>query len=146
MTNKPKKQGWEYALEAKRAKKAALDAAATTTLPASPPPLPKVPSPKVKVSTPESDFGHKTITVNFQRRAGLTSYGQELVERLNDLNDDAASAVYYLLPVKLPKKVYKRLLEGAIELSKASPNWTERDQLEALVIFQDAKNLLSPKE
>lgn len=94
-----------------------------------------------KVSKPDSDFSHRTIPVHFERRAGLATYAQELVERLGDLNDDPATQVYYLLPVKLPKKVYKRLLERSLRMAQLSPDWTERDELEALVLFLDAKNL-----
>lgn len=138
-----KKQPWEYAQEARKAK--ALARAALET-----PPVkeqkPQKTGEKVKVSTPEKDFNHKVIPINFQRRAGLKNHGQEMVERLQDLEDDGNSDVYYLLPVKLPKKVYKMLLERSIDMSKSIPDWNERDMLEVLVIFSDAKGLTPKKD
>lgn len=100
----------------------------------------------LSVSAPESDFNHKTIPVNFQRRAGLKNHGQEMAERLKDLEDDGNSDVYYLLPVKLPKKVYAILLKQAIDLAKEIPDWNERDMLEVLVIFSNIQSGLTLKK
>lgn len=99
-----------------------------------------------KVSSPETDFSAKVVPLNFLPRAGATSYAQELQERLKDVADEPLKGVYYLLPVKLPKTVYERLLKGALAMAEANPAWTERDQLEALVNFLDAKALTAPAE
>lgn len=87
-----------------------------------------------EISTPDTDFNSAVKPMNFQKRAGLATYAEELKERLSDI-DDVADNVYFMLPVKLPKKVYQRLLTKALEMTDVSPDWTERDQLEALVLF-----------
>lgn len=146
--NKPKKkQGWEYAQEAKAAKRAAA---------ASGSPIVGVHKPQVKatehqletynlkVSTPDTDFGSRVVSMNFLPRAGVATYADELKQRLLDLGD-LPDATYFLLPVKLPKKVYKQLLEASLFMAAEVPDWTERDMLEAIVIFSNTKGLTSQK-
>ena len=97
--------------------------------------------PTDKVSKPDEDFTARIVTMGFLPRAGLKTYAEELKERLKDVEDGPQNSIYYLLPVKLPRAVYKKLLEGALAMAPVSPNWTERDQIEALVNFLDARTL-----
>lgn len=92
------------------------------------------------------DYNQKIIVKNFEKRAGTKNYQQELAERLKDVSDETLENVKYLLPIKLSKKGYKALLEGALILAKKIPNWNERDQVEALILFQDAKTLTCSQE
>lgn len=141
--NKPKKkQGWEYAKEAREAK-AKLFVPHTADGPVTPE-KPKVKSVEPTVSTPDTDFNAGVISMNFERRAGLETYTAELEQRLLDLSE-APDGVYFMLPVKLPKTVYKLLLEAAFYMAQELPDWTERDMLEAIVLFSNAKVLTSKK-
>ncbi len=143
MANKPEqKPVWQYAKEARERK-----AAAAAGEPAASPSKPAVKAQKpqvkeelvtVRVSNPDVDFNARVIPRDFQKRAGIATYADELKERLTDI-DEAADGAYFLLPVKLPKKVYKQLLLQAIAMSDVSTDWTERDQLEAIIIFSKTK-------
>ena len=82
--------------------------------------------------------------MDFLPRSGLKTYAEELKERLGDVTE-AADATYFLLPVKLPKKVYKMLLLQSIEMAKTTPDWTERDMIEAIVLFSNVKDLTKVK-
>lgn len=151
MANKPeKKPVWQYAKEA-RERKAAAGAACA----------PPVASPKkgivsakkptldeekviVEVSNPDVDFNAPVIPLKLLKRAGVATYAAELKERALDV-DEAPEGAYFLLPLKLPKKVYKKLVAAAIQMSDVSPEWTERDMIEAIIIFSNAEALTKVK-
>lgn len=137
MENKPKKkQGWEYAQEALAKKRGAVKVNDKEKC--------SVEDTSLSVSSPDVDFNARVAPVGFLKRAGLATYADELKERLSDLQD-VPDGVYFMLPVKLPKKVYKMLLLQAIEMAKVSPDWTERDMLEAIVLFSDFGDLTKVK-
>jgi hypothetical protein len=103
-------------------------------VPSAPPKAEKALKPaKTKKSdsfNPESpDAYAPTIQVNFETRAGLPNYARELEERLKDVEEETRK-VFYQLPIKLSKGLYKSLLLEAIAQSKTKPYWTEQDQIE----------------
>lgn len=142
MVNKPeKKPVWQYAKEARERKAAA--AAAAGAPPAETPKKVKVSKEKptlepekLIISTPDVDFNAPVIPMKLMKRAGVKTYADEVKERLLDVAE-APDGAYFLLPLKLPKKVYKLLLEGTAKMSMSSPEWTERDMIEAILLFSD---------
>ena len=62
--------------------------------------------------SPENDHV-KTVTVGFNPRAGVGSYVLELQERLQDLEEEK-NRLFYVLPVRLPKKLYRFLIEDTL--------------------------------
>jgi hypothetical protein len=89
--------------------------------------------------TPLDDAG-RNITVSLLPRAGINSYADELKERLSDL-DGEKYRVFYVLPLKLTKKLYKALLESALDEASDKPDWTETDELHKLIKINDAMRL-----
>lgn len=131
MSEAPKKKGWEYAQEAKAAKradKAAMDAHKAEKA--------KSEAAAGEVSNPDIDFNAAVIPMKLIKRAGVKTYADEVKDRLLDVAE-APDGAYFLLPVKLPKKVYKLLLEATAKMSGSSPDWTERDTIEAILLFSD---------
>lgn len=146
MSEAPKKKGWEYAQEAlavKRAGNKARTAAAPKNLQVKGEKLIVKPQ-KLEVSTPDVDFNAPVIPVKLIKRAGVKTYAGELKERLLDV-DEAPEGAYFLLPLKLPKRVFKMLVEASLIMSEVNPEWTERDTLEALMLFSDVGVLTKVK-
>jgi hypothetical protein len=75
------------------------------------------------------------IPVGFEIRAGLPNYEREMQERLQDVEEETRK-VFYVVPVKLSKEVYKKLLVAALEKGRKNVlpgQWTEQNHLEMLV-------------
>jgi len=140
MTNSTeKKPVWQYAKEARERKATAAGESAKKPIKPNAGAVSKGSEEiSVKVSNPDVDFNAQIIPMKFLKRAGVKTYAGELKERLLDV-EEAPDGAYFLLPVKLPKKVYKKLLLAAIEMEKVSPDWTERDMIEAIIIFSKTK-------
>lgn len=74
-----------------------------------------------------------TKPLNFLPRAGFKNYAKELKERLLDAEEESRE-IYYILPIKLPKRLYKALAEACMQMD--DPHWTEQDMI--LKILEDA--------
>lgn len=93
--------------------------------------------------TAEDDHA-RTITVDFHPRAGIISYTAEMHERLSDIEDEK-NRVFYVLPIRLPKKLYSFLLKDALS-DADNPDYTEENHIHAILTERMAlSGLTSPK-
>lgn len=76
-----------------------------------------------------------TIPVNFLPRVGFENYETEIQERLQDV-DDEKREVFYILPIRMPKEVYKNLLQATLTAGRSSKNrqWTEQNQVLSVLV------------
>lgn len=75
-----------------------------------------------------------TFQMDFETRAGLKTYRAELQERLQDI-EERQSDLVYILPLKVPKSVYRALIKSALETVEKTENkaWTEQDEIHRLI-------------
>ncbi|TXH43379.1 MAG: hypothetical protein E6Q97_34195 [Desulfurellales bacterium] len=86
----------------------------------------------------------RTIKMNFHPRAGITSYTVEMHERLKDIEDEK-NRVFYVLPIRLPKKLYNFLLKDALSTAE-NADYTEENHVHAILTERMAlSGLTSPK-
>jgi len=86
----------------------------------------------LKPSIGPDDDHVKTVTVDFQTRAGVTDYALEMKERLQDL-EERKSRVFYVLPVRLTKKLYRFLLQDALREGNGA-DYTEENHIETILL------------